>query len=165
MGRPVPLESRFGGPWYREVKDLPTKGTAPKSALTAQIAGFVPSLCPLRYTDMIARTKAPDKTLTNTDDHTISQHKAPSSQTQTRDTETRKSDFPGAPTWRGTGTGPLSKGGFSNNRFVPKPDVAIANEVSTLSKNSLAITDFHAKKTQHVQLFENPLPGTPPFGF
>ena len=44
-----------------------------------------------------------------------------------------------------------------------KPDVAIASEVSILSKNSLAITDFHAKKTQHVQLFENPLLGTPPF--
>ena len=39
------------------------------------------------------------------------------------------------------------KGGFSNNRFVLKPDVAIANKVSILSKNSLAITDFHAKKT------------------
>ena len=52
--------------------------------------------------------------------------------------------------------------GFSNNRFVLKPDVAIASEASILSKNSLAITDFHAKKTQHVQLFENPLPGTPP---
>ena len=47
--------------------------------------------------------------------------------------------------------------------FVPKPDVAIASEVLILSKNSLAITDFHAKKTQHVQLFENPLPGTLPF--
>ena len=54
------------------------------------------------------------------------------------------------------------KGGFSNNRFVLKPDVAIASEVSILSKNSLAITDFHAKKAQHVQLFANPLPGTPP---
>ena len=53
-------------------------------------------------------------------------------------------------------------GGFSNSRFVLKPDVAIASEVSISSKNSLAITDFHAKKTQHVQLFENPLPGTPP---
>ena len=52
-------------------------------------------------------------------------------------------------------------GGFSNNRFVLKPDVAIASEVSIWSKNSLAITDFHGKKTQHVQLFENPLPGTP----
>ena len=59
--------------------------------------------------------------------------------------------------------GGFRKGGFSNNRFVLKPDVAIASEVSILSKNSLAITDFHAKKTQHVQLFENPLPGTPPF--
>ena len=58
--------------------------------------------------------------------------------------------------------GGFRKGGFSNNRFVLKPDVAIASEVSILSKNSLAITDFHAKKTQHVQLFENPLPGTPP---
>ena len=52
--------------------------------------------------------------------------------------------------------GAFRKGGFSNNRFVLKPDVAIASEVSILSKNSLAITDVHAKKTQHVQLFENP---------
>ena len=53
--------------------------------------------------------------------------------------------------------GGFRKGGFSNNRFVLKPDVAIASEVSILSKNSLAIKDFHAKKTLHVvQLFENP---------
>ena len=58
--------------------------------------------------------------------------------------------------------GGFSEGGFPNNRFVLKPDVAIAREVSILSKKSLAITDFHAKKTQHVQLFEDPLPGTPP---
>ena len=58
--------------------------------------------------------------------------------------------------------GVFGRGGFSNNRFVLKPNVAIASEVSILSKNSLAITDFHAKKTQHFQLFENPLPGTPP---
>ena len=62
----------------------------------------------------------------------------------------------------GKSNGGFSEGGFSNNRFVLKPDVAIASEVSILSKNSLAITDFHAKKTQHVQLFENPPPGTPP---
>ena len=59
--------------------------------------------------------------------------------------------------------GGFRKGGFSNSRYVLKPDVAIASEVSILSKNSFAITDFHAKKTQHIQLFENPLPGTPPF--
>ena len=59
--------------------------------------------------------------------------------------------------------GVFGRGGFSNNRFVLKPDVAIASEVSILSKHSIAITDFHAKKTQHVQLFENPVPGTPPF--
>ena len=52
--------------------------------------------------------------------------------------------------------GGFRKGGFKNNRFVLKPDVATASEVSILSKNSLAITDFHAKKTQHIQLFENP---------
>ena len=64
--------------------------------------------------------------------------------------------------WSGKSNGGcFRKGGFSNNRFVLKPDVAIASEVSILSMNSLAITDFHAKKTQHVQLFENPLPGTP----
>ena len=51
--------------------------------------------------------------------------------------------------------GGFLKGGCSNNRFVLKPDVAIASKVSILSKNSLAITDFHAKKTQHTQLFEN----------
>ena len=59
--------------------------------------------------------------------------------------------------------GGCSEGGFSNNRSVLKPDVAKASEVSILSKTSLAITDFHAKKTQRVQLFENPLPGIPPF--
>ena len=62
--------------------------------------------------------------------------------------------------------GGFPKGGFSNNRCVLKPDVAIASEVLILSKNSLAITDFRAKKTQHVQLIilivENPLPATPP---
>ena len=58
--------------------------------------------------------------------------------------------------------GGFRKGGFSNNRFVLKPDIAIASEVSILSKNSLAITDFHAEKTQHVQLFENPLSWKPP---
>ena len=38
------------------------------------------------------------------------------------------------------------EGGFSNNRFILKPDVAIASEVSIFSKNSLAITEFHAKE-------------------
>ena len=48
--------------------------------------------------------------------------------------------------------GGFRKGSFSNNRSVLKPDVAIASEVLILSKNSLAIADFHVKKTQHVQL-------------
>ena len=61
----------------------------------------------------------------------------------------------------GKSNGGFSEGGFSNNRFLLKPDVAIASEVSILNKNSRAVTDFHAKKTQHIQLFENPLPGTP----
>ena len=65
--------------------------------------------------------------------------------------------------WENRTGGGFSEGGFSNNRFVLKPNVAIASEVSILRKISLAITDFYAKKTQHVQLFENPLPGTPPF--
>ena len=67
------------------------------------------------------------------------------------------------PVLRENRMGGFRKGGVSNNRFVLKPDVAIASEVSILSRNSLAITDLHAKKTQHVQLFENPLLGTPPF--
>ena len=54
----------------------------------------------------------------------------------------------------GKSNGGFSEGGFPINRSVLKPDVAIASEVSILSKNSLAITDFHAKKTQHIQLFE-----------
>ena len=64
--------------------------------------------------------------------------------------------------WSGKSNGGFSEGGFSNNRFVLKPDIAIASEVSILGKTSLTITDFYAKKTQHIQLFENPLPGTPP---
>ena len=68
-------------------------------------------------------------------------------------------------TWlSGKSNGGFSEGGFSNNRFVLKPDVAIASEVSILSKNSLAIiTDFHAKKTRHIHYLKTPLPGTPPF--
>ena len=54
--------------------------------------------------------------------------------------------------------GGFRNGGLSNSRFALKPDVAIGsegNEVSILSKNSLAITDF-PRETQHVQRFENP---------
>ena len=41
------------------------------------------------------------------------------------------------------------EGGAScNNRFVLKPDIAIASEVSNSSKNSLATKDFFAKRTQ-----------------
>ena len=58
--------------------------------------------------------------------------------------------------------GGFRKGGSCNNKYLLKPEVAIAGEVSNSVKNSLARTDFFAKKTQHVQLFENPLPGTPP---
>ena len=70
--------------------------------------------------------------------------------------------FPFLPFFGENRMGGFRKGGFSNNRFVLKSDVAIASEVSILSTNSLAITYFHAKKAQHVQLFENPLPGNPP---
>ena len=58
--------------------------------------------------------------------------------------------------------GGFRKGRFSNNRFVLKPDVAIATEVSIFSKDYLAITDFHVKKTQHIQLFEKPPSWNPP---
>ena len=51
--------------------------------------------------------------------------------------------------------GGFRKGGSCNNRFVLKPDVAIASEVSTLGKSSLAITDFLVKKTQLVNYCEN----------
>ena len=46
--------------------------------------------------------------------------------------------------------GGFRKGGSCNSSFALKPDVAIANEVPISSKNSLAITDFIAKKTQLV---------------
>ena len=59
--------------------------------------------------------------------------------------------------------GVFGRGVFQIPDYSPQSDIAIASEVSILSKNSLATTDFHAKKTQHVELFENPLPGTPPF--
>ena len=43
-----------------------------------------------------------------------------------------------------------------------KPDVAMASEVSISSKNSLAITDFFAKRTQLANYCGKPPPGTPP---
>ena len=60
--------------------------------------------------------------------------------------------------------GGFRKGGFSNNRFVLKPDVAIASEVSILSGNSIAIPDFHAKRKRSTfNYLKTPLRGTPPF--
>ena len=60
--------------------------------------------------------------------------------------------------------GGFRKGGFSNSRFVLKPDVAIASEASILRKNSLAITNFYAKKTHSTfNYLKTPFPGTPPF--
>ena len=52
--------------------------------------------------------------------------------------------------------GGFQKGGSCNNRFVLKPDVAIASEASNSSKNSLAITDFFAKRTQLANYCGNP---------
>ena len=57
--------------------------------------------------------------------------------------------------------GGFRKGGSCNNRFVLKPNVAIANKTPISSKNSLAITDFLVKKTQPVNYCETPLLGTP----
>ena len=61
----------------------------------------------------------------------------------------------------GNQMGGFRKGVFRRTDLSSNPTSSIASEVSILSKNSLATTDFHAKKTQHVQLFGNPLPGTP----
>ena len=46
--------------------------------------------------------------------------------------------------------------GFSNNRFVLKPDVAIASEVSILSKNSLAIADSTQRKRSTFNYLKTP---------
>ena len=57
----------------------------------------------------------------------------------------------------------FQKGGSCNSRFVLKPDVAIASEVSIFSKDSFAITDFLAKGTQLANYCgKPPLPGTSP---
>ena len=55
------------------------------------------------------------------------------------------------------------KGGFScNSRFVLQPAVAIVSEVSISSGNSLATTDFLAKKTLLVNYHGNPPSWNPP---
>ena len=60
----------------------------------------------------------------------------------------------GGSKWSGKSNGFFVWGGFScNHRFVLKPDVAIASEVSNSGKSSLAIADFFAKRTQ---LYERP---------
>ena len=43
--------------------------------------------------------------------------------------------------------GDFRKGGACNNRFVLKPDVAIASELKS-SKTFLAITDFFQKRSK-----------------
>ena len=54
------------------------------------------------------------------------------------------------------------QGGSCNNRFVLKPDVALASEASNSCKNSLATTDFFAKRTQLGNYCGKPPLGTPP---
>ena len=73
MGRPDPSESRYEGPWYREAKGLPTKGTAPitqyqevnkQEALTPK--GFVPVTWPTLENQTKRQDKMTDRTLTIT---------------------------------------------------------------------------------------------------
>ena len=52
--------------------------------------------------------------------------------------------------------------GSCNGRFVLKPDVAIASDVSISSKDSLAITDFFAKRPSSPTIAESPLLDPPP---
>ena len=80
MGRPAPLETRFGVPWYREVDDLPTKGTTPQCALTAQVVSMKQGpqrMLSRHLTHSHLHTEEQgqeqDKTLTSTSDHTMSQ--------------------------------------------------------------------------------------------
>ena len=57
--------------------------------------------------------------------------------------------------------GGLREGGSCDSRLVLRPDVAIASEASSSTKNSLAKIDLIAKKTQLVNYCENPLSGNP----
>ena len=59
--------------------------------------------------------------------------------------------------------GVFQEGGSRNSWAVLQTEVAIAGEASNSGKNALTLTDRFAKKTQQIQLFENPLPGAPPF--
>ena len=53
----------------------------------------------------------------------------------------------------------MSGGGLA----IVESSLTIASEVSNSSKDSLAITDFFAKKIQVVHHCEYPVPGTSPF--
>ena len=64
--------------------------------------------------------------------------------------------------YRGKSNGGSSEGGSRNNRFALKPDVTIASDMLIFSKNSLAITDFLAKKTQLTSYCGKPPSWTPP---
>ena len=58
MGRPVPLESRYEGPWYREAKGLPTKGTAPITQyqeINKQEALTPKGVCPVTWPTLLGR--------------------------------------------------------------------------------------------------------------
>ena len=58
--------------------------------------------------------------------------------------------------------GGFQKGGSCNSRFVLQADVAIASKVAIFSKDSLAIADSLAKRTQHANYCGKPPSWNPP---
>ena len=111
MGRPDPLESRYEGPWYREAKGLPTKGTAPitqfpevnkQDVLTPK--GFVPSLGPL--SGAVTATRQDDRQ--DTDHYTYPynnrKHEAPSRRQEGKQPKRARVVYRGPP--RGGGRAP-----------------------------------------------------------
>ena len=111
MGRPAPLESRPGGPWYRGIKSSPHQGNRPRERNNKfQATNFDPRGLSRHFAHSLCLTRdqghKTDKTRARTSNHTISQIRIAT----VADTHSGHGNspewFPGAAAGRRTGTGP-----------------------------------------------------------
>ena len=142
MGRPDPLESRYEGPWYREVDDLPTKGTAPITQYPKikPSRSIVPQRgCPVTWPTLLHRhhnqDTTTDRTLTITNTLTISQTRSANSQTRFPSSRNSQEWFTRGPREEGDGHRPPVSS--QKKRFLGIPSqktIAIASAFSCNKK-------------------------------
>ena len=135
MGRPAPLESRPGGPWYRGIKRSPHLGNRPRERNNKfQATSFDPRGLSRHFAHSLCLTRdqghKTDKTRARTSNHTISQIRIAT----VADTHSGHGNppewFPGAAAGRRTGTGP--------HAFSIASDLRFAIPITNRNRNQIA---------------------------